>query len=90
MGTAAQSCELQRHSALVRHPTGLSADGLTLFFFDPDRQSARAAWRADASASFSFFEDLAGVGRASVNAACSELYYSSVLENTALRVGTGP
>jgi len=90
VGQAIQSCELQRHGDLVRHPTSLSADGRTLFFVDPDRRSARAAWRVDESAPFSFWQDLPGVGRTSVNAACSELYYSSVSANTPLLVGSGP
>jgi len=91
VGSAIMSCELQRHDGLVRNPTGLSTDGLTLFFFDPDRQSARAAWRASQSADFTFFADLpAGIGRATVNADCSKLYYSGAFANAMLQVASGP
>ncbi len=83
-GSALSSCDLQRHGALVRHPTGLSKDGLTLFFFDAARKHARAGWRSSANADFSFFRDLDGVGPAAVNEDCSILYYSGVFPPTGL------
>jgi hypothetical protein len=46
VGQAFSECELQSHDLALRHPTGVSSDGLTLFYFDGVRGVARAASRA--------------------------------------------
>lgn len=86
VGTPISRCELQRHGNLIRHPTGLSSDGLTLFFFDPDRKHARAGFRPNADADFSYFVELEGVGRSGVNESCTALYYSGPNANEGLVV----
>jgi hypothetical protein len=76
VGEPVPGCEFEAHGALVRRPTGIAADGLTLFFFDPDRGAARAAWRTSADEPFTFFRDLPGVGLAAPTALCDKLYYT--------------
>lgn len=74
-GTPLDQCELNQHPLGVRLPTGVSADGLTLFFFDTARGVARAGFRAATDAPFARFVDLPGYG-SQPNAACDRLYYS--------------
>jgi hypothetical protein len=58
-----------------RRPTGASADGLTLFFFDEVSGVERAAWRVSTSAPFTYFEDLPGAAEASPSSDCTALYF---------------
>jgi hypothetical protein len=62
-----------------RRPTGMSADDLTLFFYDEIKGVERGAWRASPTDPFTHFEDLAGFAEASPNAGCSALYYRGVV-----------
>jgi hypothetical protein len=77
VGEPIDVCELEAHGALVRTPTGISNDGLTLFFFDPDRNALRAAWRSELSAPFSWFTDVGRYGAGVPTADCSAIYYSA-------------
>ena len=86
VGEPIESCELKAQGSLVRQPTGVSADGLTLFFFDGVRGEARAAWRATPDAAFSWFVDLGARSRAQPNAACDQLYYTVIEETSSLLV----
>jgi hypothetical protein len=83
-GEAVKGCEFTAHGSVIRRPTGVAADGLTLFYFDPDRGFARAAWRASADQPFTFFRDLKDVGRVAPNATCETLYYSGSVGQTPL------
>lgn len=76
IGVALQACELKAYGAFGPHPTGVSADGLTLFYFDGARGTARAAFRASLAADFSWFAELPDLAAPQPNAACDRLYFS--------------
>lgn len=76
VGTVIQACELKAYAEFGPHPTAVSADGLTLFYFDTARRKARVAFRANVNATFSWFDDLPGFGGGQPNAACDRLYFS--------------
>jgi hypothetical protein len=57
-------------------PHGISADGLTLFFFDGARGKARAAFRLSLAADFRWYEELANMAAPQPNATCDRLYFS--------------
>jgi hypothetical protein len=80
VGTAIEACELKTENGAVRQPTGVSSDGLTLFYNDFVRGIARAAWR-DSAGSFVRFADLGLRGRPQPNGDCDRLYF---------HVATGP
>jgi hypothetical protein len=58
-----------------RRPTGLSADGRTLFFYDATTATERAAWRDSLSSPFTYFDTLAAPTEASPNRFCTTLYF---------------
>lgn len=76
VGTVIQACELKAYAEFGPHPTAVSADGLTLFYFDTARRKPRVAFRASVNAAFSWFDDLPGFGGGQPNAACDRLYFS--------------
>jgi hypothetical protein len=76
VGIPIEDCELEEHPRGKRQPTGISADGLTLFYYDAPRALSRAAYRAAIDAPFSLFVDLPGFG-VQPNASCERLYYSA-------------
>jgi len=59
-----------------RRPTGISADELTLFYWDEVTSIERAAW-IGMSGDFQTFVDLGSRSGAEPNAACTTLYYSA-------------
>jgi hypothetical protein len=70
--------ELAASGTARRRPSGLSADRLTLFFWDEVGQTERVAWRTwPDDLSFSMFADLGQRAYAQPNAACNRLYYSA-------------
>lgn len=75
VGEALSSCEFKAYGALVRVPTGISSDGLTIFFQDPAAGGARAAFRETTDSEFSWFVDLGAIAVAQPNGACDRLYY---------------
>jgi hypothetical protein len=75
-GVALEVCELKAYGAFGPHPSGISADGLTLFFFDGARGRARAAFRASVAADFSWYEELPNMAWPQPNAACDRMYFS--------------
>lgn len=88
VGEPIDVCELEAHGALVRTPTGISNDGLTLFFFDPDRNALRAAWRSELGAPFSWFTDVGRYGVGIPTADCSAIYYSAPGDGPLLRAAS--
>jgi len=76
VGVALEACELKAYGPFGPRPTGVSADGLTLFYFDGARGTARAAFRATQAADFSWFAELPEISRPQPNAACDRLYFS--------------
>lgn len=78
VGAPLQSCELKAYGARGPRPTAVSSDGLTLFYSDDARATARSAFRSSASGAFSWFTDVPGRLGAQPNTACSKLYYSPV------------
>jgi len=78
VGTRIEACEFQTHGGLVREPTGVSADGLTLFFDDPVRGQARAAFRETTNGPFVWFVDLGSRPRSQPNTACNRLYFTDL------------
>lgn len=75
LGQPIEACEFKAAGPLVRHPTGVSEDGLTLFFYDPIRELARAAFRSTPAGPFVWFSDLGPLLQAMPNRACDRLYY---------------
>jgi hypothetical protein len=72
---ARNDCELASHGVgHSRRPTAMSADGLTLFYFDEARNRERAAFRAQRDAPFSVFVDLGERSAAQPNASCDALW----------------
>jgi hypothetical protein len=76
VGAILEACELKAYGAFGPHPTGISADGLTLFFLDGARGKARAAFRASGAAAFSWYEELPNMAAPQPNEACDRLYFS--------------
>jgi hypothetical protein len=62
----------------LRRPTGSSADGLTLFFFDESRTIERGAWRNRTTSPFTFISDLGSFDEAAPTTACDTLYHQAV------------
>jgi hypothetical protein len=70
------NAELQTTSAgKRRRPTGTSADGLTLFYFDEAVNLQRAAWRDAPAMPFRLFTDIGSFPEAATSARCDTLYY---------------
>jgi hypothetical protein len=63
--------------SMLRHPTGVSADDLTLLYWDDVAATEMAAWRPFTSQPFDHFETLGALKGAAPNAACDKLYYSA-------------
>lgn len=76
VGVALQSCELKAYGGRGPRPTAISSDGLTLFFSDDARATARAAFRSSPGGAFSWFTDLPGRLGPQPNTTCDKLYYS--------------
>jgi hypothetical protein len=75
-GTALPNPELAPASATGRRrPTGVSADGRTLFFYDEVATQERAAWRDSSTSPFVTFVDTPGVEEAAPNYRCDVLYF---------------
>ena len=80
VGVPIVACEFKGYGGtLVRTPTGVSADALTLFFFDGARGLERAAFRPTVDDPFVFFTNLADRNLAQPNTACDRLYFGSAL-----------
>jgi hypothetical protein len=61
----------------LRRPTGVSADDLTLFYWDDVDATEKVAWRPRTSESFGAPVTLGAFKGAAPNAACDKLYYSA-------------
>jgi hypothetical protein len=66
-------------------PTGLSSDGLTLFYWDEEAEELSAIWRTNSVAFFYTSETLGDFAGGTPNQACDRLYFSGSGE---LRVAT--
>jgi len=60
-----------------RVATGLSSDGLTLFYRDEVENEFRSAWRRRLTDDFDAFQALGDLARAAPNGACDKLYASA-------------
>jgi hypothetical protein len=76
LGTPVEGAPLLNDCGARRRPTGVSADGLTLFYYDESSGSERATWRKSTDSAFSGFVDLGSRIGAQPNAACTSLYFS--------------
>lgn len=76
VGQTLSVCEFEAHEFLAPRPSAISADGLTLFYQDGARGTARAATRAGSDGEFVFFKNLGERSRPQPNLACDRLYYS--------------
>ena len=63
--------------AAAPRPTGMSADGRTLFFYDEAQKVAKAAFRPNRTCPFTTFVDLGDRPGVVPNAACTALYSRS-------------
>jgi hypothetical protein len=75
-GNVLGAVELQASGTDRRRPTGISADGRTLFFWDDTSAHERAGFFSLERAQFSRFVDLGQLRGAEPNAACTRLYFS--------------
>ena len=58
-------------------PSGLSADGLSLFYWDGAAQTEMVAWRATTTSPFNWFVDVGPARKfAQPNASCDSIYWS--------------
>jgi hypothetical protein len=64
-----------------RDPTGISADGRTLFYWDATTGTERAAWRPGIGFAFDTFADIGTRSGAQPNTACDALYYAATGAN---------
>jgi hypothetical protein len=76
-GVPLSDCELEAHEANRRIPTGVSADGLTLFYYDEVTRSPRAAYRESANGPIVWVQTH-DMRDAQPNEACDRLYFSGV------------
>jgi hypothetical protein len=76
VGSPLDACELEQLRTGTRRPTGVSADGLTLFYNDEPRAKMRAAWRPSLDRPFDRFVDLPLLSAVMPNGTCDRLYYS--------------
>lgn len=75
VGTPVEACELSSFEGFNPAPTGVSSDGLTLFYWDSFYGTARAAYRETAGGPFVWVDELGPRFPAQPNAACDRLYY---------------
>jgi hypothetical protein len=76
VGTSLQGAMLDAKCGKRRRPTGISSDGLTLFYWDDLSGSERAAYRPSVGAAFTGAIDLGQLAEAQPTAACDALFYS--------------
>lgn len=76
LGVAVHAIQLDALCGRYRRPTGLSADGLTLFYWDETVAAERATFRSAPTAAFAGSIDLGDSADAVPNAACSSLFFS--------------
>jgi hypothetical protein len=76
VGVPLEGCGFKAYGAFGPRPTGVSSDGLTLFYYDAARGTARAAFRATPNTPFGWFSDFPDHLRPQPNASCDRLYYS--------------
>ena len=76
VGEALEDCELAAQGANRRIPTGVSADGLTLFYYDEIARAPRAAYRASLDGPIVWVQTLTDREAAQPNSACDRLYFS--------------
>jgi len=86
LGEPQEICELEAHEDLVKRPTAVSADGLTLFFYDPDRGVARAAFRTDVDEPYEWFVNLGPFGTVVPNGECTRLYHTTAVYPSPIHV----
>jgi hypothetical protein len=86
--------ELERVGTQYRRPTGMSADDLTLFYWDETTGTENIAFRAAALQDFSLFASIGPLTDAVPTASCSRIYYSTPAAGGAITIvyadGTAP
>jgi hypothetical protein len=82
VGSPVEGAPLRGGCRHRRSPTGISADELTLFYWDDLSGTERATFRATVGAPFSGVVDLGPRGHAQPNASCDRLYYSAPETNS--------
>jgi hypothetical protein len=76
-GAAFGGATLEASGSARRHPTGIAADDLTLFYWDDVTSSEKMAWRpSSSSTSVSSTVDIGARSGAAPNTACTAIYYS--------------
>jgi hypothetical protein len=75
-GTFLSPTELERVGTQYRRPTGMSADDLTLFYWDETTSTEGIAFRAAPLQDFSLFANIGPFTDAVPAASCSRIYYS--------------
>jgi hypothetical protein len=89
-GTPLNGDPIQESTGEVRRrPTGISADALTLFYWDDAMGGEMIAWRTTADDAFANSQPIGARIGAQPNATCTALYYSAPVDGgTALFVAT--
>jgi len=86
--------ELERVGTQYRRPTGMSADDLTLFYWDETTATEGIAFRAAPLQDFTLFASIGPLTDAVPTASCSRIYYSTPASNGAINIvyadGTAP
>ena len=88
VGDTLENCELKAYGALRRTVTGVSSDGLTLFFYDPASAESRAGWRATRDAPFDWFVGLGARLQMQPNEDCTRLYFFTSEQQSTLSFAT--
>jgi hypothetical protein len=76
VGTGLAGSQLLAAGPERRHPTGISADDLTLLYWDDVSASEKMTWRPTVGDAFGAVTDIGMRPGAQPNAACTAIYYS--------------
>ncbi|HEX7668353.1 MAG TPA: hypothetical protein VF395_02160 [Polyangiaceae bacterium] len=84
VGSPVEGAPLMGSCGRRMHPTGISSDQLSLFYWDEVTQTERVTFRSAVGAPFAGVIDLGAHPHAQPNATCQRLYYSAPGEASAL------
>jgi hypothetical protein len=86
-GPALTVSQLARTGTMLRRPSGLSLDRLTLFYWDETTGSEKESTRPTLTQPFNLFLDLGGRVNAAPTASCQRIYYALPVTTDAAGAG---